>query len=326
MNIFITRTIPESGINLLKHAGCNVEIYQKDAIIPREDLLVGVRGKDAIVSLLTDRIDEEVFIAAGPQLKIIANYAVGFDNIDLLAAKKRGIIVTNTPAPEVSITVAEHTFALMAALAHRLVESDAFTRANKYHGWSPTLLLGTDIHHKTLGIIGLGRIGREVAKRAVFGFDMHCVYHDITRDKEFENTFKATYLSFEELLQMSDFVTLHVPLLPSTRHLISTDALSLMKRTAFLINTARGPIVDEKALLRALKTNRIAGAALDVYEVEPAIDADPHDRLELRQQSNVIMTPHTGSATIEAREAMSRLAAENILAVLAHRPPVTPAG
>lgn len=323
--VFVTRAFADSGIRLLKKEGCRVEVYEEDQVIPRKELLKRVKGCDALLSLLTDQIDGEVMDAAGKQLKIVANYAVGFDNIDLAAAKARNIPVTNTPSDQVNEAVAEHAFALMCALAHRIVESDAFARAKKYKGWSPTQLIGTDMHGKTLGIIGLGRIGRAVAKRAVKGFDMKCLYSDMKPAPDFEKEMGATYVSFEKLLQESDFISLHVPLLPSTRHLISTDAFAQMKKTAFLINTARGPVVDEKALLRALKTKRIAGAALDVFECEPAIDCDLTDKLELAAFPNVVMTPHTASATIEAREAMSMVAAQNILAVLNGKAPLNPA-
>lgn len=322
--VFVTRTIPDEGIQLLKKAGHKVLIPKEDKPISRRDLLAGVKSCDALLCLLTDKIDEEVF-AAAPQLKVVANYAVGFDNIDLAAAKTYKIPITNTPAPEVSEAVAEHTFALLIALAHRIVESDAYARAKKYKGWSPNALLGTDIRGKTLGVIGLGRIGQSVVERAVNGFKMKCVYTDRKRDRAFEGRFGATFLPQDKLLEVSDFVSLHVPLLPTTRHLISTAELSLMKRTAYLVNTARGPVVDEKALLRALKTKRIAGAALDVYECEPEIDCDLTDKLELKSFPNVIMTPHTASATIEARQAMGRVAAQNILAVLAGKPPLNPA-
>ncbi len=325
MNIFITRAIPDAGLKALKATGHHLDIYEQDRIIPRAELLRRVRGCDALLSLLTDQIDDTVMQAAGPQLKVIANYAVGFDNVDLKAARQHKIVVTNTPAPEVSETVAEHTFALMLALAHRLVEADAYARAKKYQGWSPTLLMGTDVHGKTLGIIGTGRIGATVVRHAVGGFGMRCLYHDHHRQPDLEKTFRARAVSLETLLAQSDFVSVHVPLLPATRHLISTDEFSLMKKTAFLINTARGPIVDEKALLRALKTKRIAGAALDVFECEPALDCDLTDKLELKSFPNVILTPHTASATIEARQAMSQLAADNILAVLSGKPALTPA-
>ncbi|MCR4256466.1 MAG: D-glycerate dehydrogenase [Candidatus Uhrbacteria bacterium] len=325
MNVLITRPIPDEGIKLLKQAGHKIDLSKHDEVMPRKELLKRVKGVDALLSLLNDKIDEEVFKAAGPNLKIVANYAVGFDNIDLAAAKKRNIIVTNTPAPEVSETVAEHTFALMLTLAHRIAESDGYAHAKKYKGWGPNLLLGTDVYGKTLGIVGLGRVGTAVAERAVKGFKMKCVYADMKPNKEFEKTFGAKRLPLDKLLQVADFVTLHVPLLPSTRHLISTEQFALMKKTTFVINTARGPIVDEKALLRALKTKRIAGAALDVFECEPEIDCDLTDKLELKAFPNVVLTPHTASATIEARQAMSKLAGENIVAVLAGKPPLTPA-
>ncbi len=325
MKILITRPIPDEGIKMLRNAGHTLDLSKKDEVMSRKDLLKRVKGVDALLSLLNDRIDEEVFRAAGPNLKIVANYAVGFDNVDLKAAKARNIIVTNTPAPEVSETVAEHTFALMMTLAHRIAESDAYARAEKYKGWGPNLMLGTDVYGKTLGIVGLGRIGEAVAERAVHGFKMKCVYADLKPNKDFEKRFKAKRLPMEKLLATADFVTLHVPLLPSTRHLMSTKQFALMKKTAFVINTARGPVVDEKALLKALKAKKIAGAALDVFECEPAIDCDLTDKLELKAFPNVVLTPHTASATIEARQAMSKFAARNILAVLAGKKPLTPA-
>lgn len=323
--VFVTRRFADSGIQALKKAGFRVEVYDKDQVIPRKELLQRVNGCDALLSLLTDRIDAEVFDAAGPQLKIVANYAVGFDNVDLVEAKKRGIPVTNTPSDAVNESVAEHAFSLMLALAHRISEADQFAKAGKYQGWSPTHFIGTDVRGKTLGLIGAGRIGSMVAKKAVHGFDMKLVYADAHENLTLERDYKATQLPLAKLLQVSDFVSLHVPLLPSTKHLISTAEFSAMKKTAFLINTARGPVVDEKALLRALKTKRIAGAALDVFECEPAIDCDLKDNLELRSFPNVILTPHIASATIEAREAMSMVAAQNILAVLGGKAPINPA-
>ena len=323
--IFVTRRFADNGIQMLKKAGHKVTVYDKDQIIPRKELLKAVKGCDAILSLLTDKIDAEVFNSAGPQLKIVANFAVGFDNIDLVEAKKRNIPATNTPSDVVNEAVAEHTFALMLALGRRIVEADAFTRAKKYTGWSPTHFLGMEFAGKTLGIIGAGRIGASTARRAALGLGMKVVYADGRKNAELEEATKAKRVSMEKLLEVSDVVSLHVPLLPSTRHLISTDEFSLMKKSAYIINTARGPVVDEKALLRALKTQRIAGAALDVFEAEPAIDCDLTDKLELRAFSNVIMTPHIASATIEAREDMSRMAAENIIAVLNGKAPINPA-
>jgi glyoxylate reductase len=325
MKILVTRPIPDEGINLLKAQGYDLDVYEKDDVMPHDELLKRVKGVDALLSLLNDKIDDEVLKTAGKKLKIVANYAVGFDNIDLNAAAARNIPVTNTPAPEVSETVAEHTFALMLALAHRIVEADAYARALKYKGWGPNLLLGTDVYGKTLGIVGLGRIGMSVAHRAVKGFKMKCIYADMRPNAEFEKEYGAVRMPLDELLQRADFVTLHVPLLPSTRHLISTEQFSLMKKTAFLVNTSRGPVVDEKALLRALATKRIAGAALDVFECEPALDCDLSDKLELKSMGNAILTPHTASATIEARQAMSRTAAENIIAVLSGKAPLNPA-
>lgn len=321
MKIFITRPIPDQGIKMLREKKYAVTIYPKDAIIPRAALLKGVRGMDAILPILTDKIDAEVLDAAGPQLKIIANYAVGFDNIDLAAAKKRKIMITNAPGPEIVQSVAEHTFALILALAHRIVEADKFARAGEYHGWGPQMMLGTDVYGKTLGVVGLGRIGFAVTQRAAKGFGMKIVYNDPKPNPEFEKQFSARYADLPTLLKNSDFVSLHVPLLPSTRHLISTPQFALMKKTAFLINTSRGPIVDEKALLKALKAKKIAGAALDVFECEPAIDCDLTDHLELKNFDNVILTPHIASATVEARQAMSRTAATNIIAALSGQVP-----
>jgi glyoxylate reductase len=323
--VLVTRRIPAAGLELLKKANYQVDLYEEDQTIPRKELLKRVRGADALLPLLTDRIDEEVLKAAGPSLKVIANYAVGFDNIDLLAAIAHKVPVTNTPVPEMSEAVADHTLALILALAHRVVEGDVYARAKKYQGWSPDLLVGTDVVGKTIGIVGLGRIGSAVAMRAVNGFRMKCLYNSPTRDKAFEASFGGRYRSLEQLLEEADFITLHVPLLPSTRHLISTAEFALMKKSAFLINTSRGPVVDEKALLRALKTKRVAGAALDVFECEPAIDCDLTDKLELRLHTNTILTPHIASATKETREAMSICAAKNIIAVLSGKPPLNPA-
>jgi len=318
--IYITREVPEIALKMLKkYKDFDVRMYRGDKKIPRRILLNNVKGCHGILSILTEKIDAQVMDAAGPNLKVISNFAVGFDNVDLKAAKERGIRVGNTPAPEVSQSVAEFTFALLMARTRRIVESDRFTRLGKYEEWDPLLMLGRDVYNKTIGIVGLGRIGQEVAKRAGKGFNMKILYTDIARNPKFEKEYKAKKTTLPLLLKNADYVTLHVPLLPATRHLISTKELKRMKKTAYLINTARGPVVDEKALLKALYKNEIAGAALDVYECEPAIDCDPHDRYELRKLSNVIITPHIASATIEARDAMARLAAQNIIGVLKNK-------
>lgn len=325
--IFITRKIPDVGIALLKkQKNFRVRVNSYDRVLTKEELKKNVKGVHAILSLLTDRIDGDILDAAGKQLKIVANYAVGFDNIDLDAAKQRGVMVTNTPGDLVSEAVAEHTFALIMALAHRIVESDTFTRAGKYKGWEPLLLLGTLLMGKTIGIVGLGRIGAAVARRAVRGMDMKVVYFDHHRHADFEKEYDAEYApTLSALLKKSDVVSLHVPLLASTRHLLSTKEFAVMKPTAFVVNTARGPVVDEKALLVALTKKKIAGAALDVFECEPSIDCDLTDHLALKKLSNVVLTPHTASATNESRDQMAIVAAQNIIAVLGGKVPLNPA-
>ncbi|MDP3640333.1 MAG: D-glycerate dehydrogenase, partial [Nanoarchaeota archaeon] len=238
--VFLTRHIPDGSLHLLQKQ-CHLKIYSKDQPIPRRELLEEVRWCDILLCLLTDKIDKEI-IDANPRLKIIANYAVGYDNIDVAYATKRGIPVANTPGKLISEAVAEHTVALLLALAKRLREADAFTRAGRYAGWSPTLLLGSGLQGKTLGIIGLGRIGSGVAERCVHGMGMKVLYYDVIRNPEFERKYQAIFTPLRKLLQQSDFVTLHVPLLPSTQHLISSKELAMMKKTAFLVNTSRGPV------------------------------------------------------------------------------------
>lgn len=320
--IFVARHIPSPGLEMLKALpNVTLEVYKEDQIIPRADLLAGVKGADIIVSILTDKIDAEVFNAAGPQLKMVSNYAVGFDNVDVVEAKKRGIIVTNTPTPEVNESVAEHVVALIFALAHRIVETHEFTRDGKYKGWGPEMLLGTDVMGKTLGIIGAGAIGSGLARRMKDGFGVKIIYNNPHKNEKFEAEFGAEFKEKEELLRESDFVSLHVPLLPTTHHLIDATALAMMKPTAFLINTARGPVVDEAALVDALENGKLGGAGLDVFEGEPNIAADPKVADRLRKLKNVILTPHTASATIETRASMSKQVVKNIEEFLAGEVP-----
>lgn len=311
MKIYITRKIPERGIDKLKAKGYEVDVNPEDKVLSKEELIFALKQKpyDAVLCLLTDKIDKEIFEAV-PTAKIFANYAVGFDNINLAAAKEKGVLITNTPGV-LTETVAEHTFALMLAIARRIAEADKFTKAGNYKGWVPMLLLGTDLSHKTLGVVGLGRIGSRVAYHGAKGFDMKVVYYDINRNEEFEKEFNAEFKSnVDEVLKESDFISIHVPLLESTKHLINRQRLSIMKPTAYLINTSRGPVIDEKALAEALKNKTIKGAALDVFENEPLLAPG------LAELENVILTPHIASATEETRSKMSDLAATNIIEAL----------
>lgn len=308
--IYVTRRIPESGIRRLQDKGYEVIVNPDDRVLSKQELMIALRSRkyDAVLSLLTDKIDGDIFDAAGAQCKLFANYAVGFDNIDLEAARLRGITITNTPGV-LTNTVAEHTFALMLAIAHRVAEADRFTRAGRYVGWAPMLLLGNDLSGKTVGIVGLGRIGSRVAHHAAHGFDAKVAYYDVARNTEFEKEFNAVYKpTIEELLREADFVSIHVPLLPTTKHLMNAERLGQMKPTAYLVNTSRGPVVDEAALVDALKSGTIRGAAIDVFENEPALAPG------LTELENVIVTPHIASATEETRSAMAELAADNLIA------------
>ncbi|MBT3282747.1 D-glycerate dehydrogenase [bacterium] len=309
--IFVTRKIPDAGIKLLKDAGHEVDISEKNGVLTKEELVNALKAKeyDAVLSLLTDKIDAEVFDAV-PTAKVFGNYAVGFGNLDTEEAKKRGITVTNTPGV-LTETVAEHTAAMILATTQRIAEGDRFTRAGKYDGWGPELLLGTNLRGKTLGVIGAGRIGSSVANIMTAGFGMNVIYFDIKKNDEFEKATGAEFReTIEEVLKEADVVTLHVPLLDSTRHLINKERLELMRETAYLVNSSRGPVIDEDALVEALREKQIAGAALDVFENEPAL-ADGLAELE-----NVVITPHIASATIETRQKMSEMAAQNIIAFL----------
>ncbi len=329
--IFVTRRIPDIGIEILrKQKNFRVDVYkEKDpayetaAPIQRSVLLKKVKGVHAILVMLTEKIDTELMDAAGPQLKIVANNAVGFDNIDIVEAKKRGIVVTNTPGV-LNKSVAEHTIALMFALAKRIVEADTFTRAGKFKSWAPMLMIGTQLYGKTLGIVGGGRIGQMVAGFAHRGLNMNITYTDVIRYPELEKELGAKKVSLATLCKTADVISIHVPLLPSTHHLIDTPQLNLMKKTALLVNTARGAVVSEKAVLKALYNKKIAGAAFDVFECEPLIDCDITDHMALRKLPNVILTPHIASATKEARDEMAATAAKNIVAVLTGKKPLTP--
>lgn len=318
MKVFVTRQIPDSGINLLKEKGYEVVVSPHDRVLKKEELIEYLKKDkyDAVLALLTDKIDSQVLdVMKEGGVKILANYAVGFDNIDVKAAGERGIMVTNTPGV-LTETVAEHTFSLMLSIAHRIPESDRFTRAGKYHGWEPMMLLGTDVSKKILGVVGLGRIGSRVAYHAAKGFEMKVLYYDPKRSEEFEKEMHAEYReNVDDIFREADFVSIHVPLLPATRHLVDARRFGLMKKTAYLINTSRGPIVDEVALVEALRNKVIRGVALDVYENEPALSPG------LAECENVILTPHTASATEETRQAMGELAAKNIIEALEGRIP-----
>ncbi|TDI94451.1 MAG: D-glycerate dehydrogenase [Caldithrix sp.] len=303
--VYVTRIIPQPGFDILHENLTNVRINEEDHLLSREELLENVKGLDGLLPLLTEQIDGEVMDAAGKQLKIIANHAVGFDNIDVPAATERGIMVTNTPGVLTDAT-SDHAWALLFTTARRVVESDKFTRAGKYKGWGPMMYLGGDITGRTLGVVGAGRIGNAVAEKSS-GFKMQILYCDEFRNENLENEYGAKKVSFEELLSEADFVSVHVPLLDSTHHLFNDAAFKQMKKTAYLINTSRGPVVDEAALVRALQNGEIAGAGIDVYEDEPKIHPG------LTSLDNAVLTPHTASATIETRTKMATMAAQNLV-------------
>lgn len=317
MKIFITRQIPDRGINMLKDKGYEVTVNPEDRVLSKDELKNYLaQGKfNAVLCLLTDKIDAEVLDAAGKQCKIFANYAVGFDNLDVKSAQERGIMLTNTPGV-LTDSVAEHAFALLLAIAHRVAESDKFTKEGKYIGWAPMLLLGVEVSKKTLGIVGVGRIGSRMAYHAAKGFDMPIIYYDVKRNEDFEKEFSAVFKeNIDDLFKEADFISIHVPLLPSTKHLVDANRLGLMKKRAYLINTSRGPIIDEAALVAALQKKQVAGAALDVFENEPKLAPG------LAELDNVILTPHTASATEGTRQAMGELAAKNIIEALEGRTP-----
>ena len=310
--VFVSRKIPEAALELLGKS-YQFELNERDVQLSKKQLIRRIADKDGLVCLLTDRIDREIF-ESNPNLKVVSNVAVGFDNIDVKAATAKKIMVTNTPGV-LTETTADLTWALLLASARRICEAERFTRAGKFKGWGIMMMLGNDVYGKTLGICGLGRIGRAVAKRSL-GFGMRILYTDIARAEESaERELKATYVDKDTLLRESDFVTLHMPLLPETRHYISTRELNLMKKTVHLINTSRGPVVDEKSLATALKNKTIAGAALDVYEEEPKFNP------ALLKSENMVLMPHIGSASVETRTKMATMAVENCVAALSGKKP-----
>ncbi len=314
MKIVVTRKIPSSALSKLSSTGNEVVISEFDRALTAEELLEKGRGADIILSLLTDKFDADVIDAIGPQLKLISNYAVGFDNISVPDASERGVVVTNTPCEEVNEAVAEHTWALILALTRRVVEADEAVRRGAYKGWEPDIFLGTNLIGKTLGIVGLGNIGSMVARRAK-GYNMTVFYNKRSPDPEIEKELGVEFTDLDSLLGKSDVVSLHVPLTPETRGMMNKGTLGKMKEGSYLVNTARGPVVRESDLVESLRKGHLAGAALDVYENEPNIHP------ELIGMNNVITTPHIASATYESREAMGEMAVGAILDVLADKKP-----
>jgi len=311
--IFATHRLFDAPRQLLA-AHFDVDYWERPERPPRDEVLRCVSDKDALICLLTEKVNDEL-LAAAPKLRIVANVAVGFDNIDLAACSRRKIVATNTPGV-LDETTADFAWTLLMAVARRLIEGDRLSRSGKWAGWNLDQLCGADVHGKTIGFLGFGRIGRAVARRSR-GFGMKVIYHDAIRAPlEIERELAAEFLTREQVLAQADFLSLHVPLLPETRHLISRAELVRMKPTAFLINTSRGPVVDEAALVEALDAGRIAGAALDVYENEPAIHPG------LVKRDNVVLAPHIASASVETRTKMAAMAAENVIALFhGRRPP-----
>jgi len=315
VKVLVTREIPEAGLRPLE--GFDVTVLSE---LPpeRDELLEAARGVDGVLSTLTETIDATFMDASGDGLKVVANMAVGYDNIDVAAAKERGIVVTNTPGV-LDETTADTAFMLLLAAARRLGEGERIVRAGKWEAWGPKMLTGPDVWGKRLGVIGFGRIGQAVAHRAK-GFDMEIFYTARSRNKDAEKRLGARYVELDELLRESDFVTIHAPLTEETTHLISASELEKMKQRAVLVNTSRGPIIDEGALAEALANNRIFAAGLDVYEEEPKVHP------KLLELENVVLAPHIGSASIETRDKMAATAGEDLRAVLRDEQPKNPIG
>lgn len=305
--IYITRNIPEAGLKILRDKGFELEIYGEEHAPAHDELLENLKKAeyDGVITLLTDKVDASFFDAV-PSAKIVANYATGFNNIDVDESKKRGVVVTNTPGVS-ALAVAEHTVALMLALTTRLVEADLFMREGKFKGWTPDNFVGTDLSGKTIGLVGVGNIGGRVA-HILKGFGVNIIYNDISKNEKIESDCGAVFHpDVNELIKVADIVSLHVPLMDSTHHLINESHLKMMKPTAFLINTSRGPVVDEVALVSALKNKVIAGAGLDVFEFEPNLTEG------LKDLDNVVLTPHIASARESARNDMAVLAAQSVV-------------
>ena len=314
--VYVTRKVSEQALEILRSVA-SINVWDREDVPPpREVILRELAQVEGVFSLLTDRIDAEV-MAAAPRLKVISNFAVGYDNIDIPAATKRGIVVTHTP-DVLTETVADFTVCLMLAAARRLVEADRYTRDGKWKTWEPLLLAGQDIHHATLGLIGLGRIGAAVARRAQ-GFGMRVLYYDVVRREDLERSLSIAYRPLEDVLRESDVISVHVPLSEHTRHLIGRAQFALMKNTAVFVNTSRGPVVDQRALTEALASRRIFAAGIDVFEQEPVSPNDPLLKLD-----NVVVVPHIASASVPTRIRMATLAAENLVAVLQGKRPPNP--
>jgi glyoxylate reductase len=313
--ILISRALPEEALRLAR-SRAQVDVHGEEAPLQKAELMARLKGRQGLICLITDQIDDEV-LGACPDLRVVANVAVGFNNIDVAAATRRGVTVTNTP-DVLTDTTADFAWALLMATARRVVEADRYVREGRFKQWEYMRLLGGDVHGKTLGIIGFGRIGRAVAQRAL-GFGMRVLYQDaVPADGATERGLNATRVDLATLFKESDFVSVHTPLLPETRHLIDTDALKAMKKTACLVNASRGPVVDEAALVQGLQEGWIAGAGLDVFEEEPKVHPG------LLGLANVVLAPHIASASHDTRLKMATLAVENCLAVLESRTPPTP--
>jgi glyoxylate reductase len=315
--VFVSRIIPEEGLDAVR-AACDTDLWEDELPPPRDELLRRIAGCDGVLTLLTDRVDDAFLDAAGPGLRVVSNYAVGFDNIDVIACARRGVAVGNTPGV-LTETTADLAWALLMAAARRLPEGDRYVRAGRWKTWGPLLLLGPDVHGATIGIVGFGRIGQAVARRAQ-GFGMEILYHDLERlPDDVTGPLGATYLPLEALLPRSDFVSLHVNLSEVTRHLMNATTLAQMKPTAILVNTSRGPVVDQRALADALRDGVIAAAALDVTDPEPIPMDDPLVGLD-----NCLIVPHIASASRATRRKMAEMAAANLLAGVRGEPLPTP--